>query len=192
MSLSTTGNITASNFNTCSKPSLSLHSLQSVNAFLAIMSKLSEPLSLNIIYKFQVSYRSMNHIIMKRHKWKVYVCRYAEWYQCSCDFNICANCHNKTNNTRLQHSNSVNAQKLHDMFNPPLDEQTGEGHCVENPVEYHKLQYLKMSDSAHIWIPSWHTKNNKLTKQQKEKNKVATFPRDCCHICLKKFEVERV
>lgn len=130
---------------------------------------------------------------MKRHKWKVYVCRYAERYQCACDFVICENCYNKTNNKKSRRSNSVNAQKLHDMFNPPLNEQTGEGRCVENPVEYHKLQYLKMSDSAHAWIPSWRVKKRtELTKQQSGNNEVITFPSDGCHLCLKKFEVEGV
>ena len=130
---------------------------------------------------------------MKRHNWKVYACRYAERYQCACDFVICENCYNKTNNTKSQQSNSVNAQKLHDMFNPPLNEHTGEGRCVENPIEYHKLQYLKMSDSAHIWIPSWRTrKRSELKKQQNRKNEEITFPSDCCHLCLKKCEVEGI
>ncbi len=123
----------------------------------------------------------------------MYVCKYAERYRCACNFVICANFYNKTNNMKSQCSNSVNAQKLHDMYKPPLNEQTREGWCVENPVEYHKLQYLKMSDSVHIWIPSWCTrKQNELKKQKKEKNEVTTFPTDCCHICLKKFEVEGV
>ncbi len=87
----------------------------------------------------------------------------------------------------------MNAQKLHDMFNPPLNEQTGEGRCVENPVEYHKLQYLKMSDSAHAWIPSWRVKKRtELTMQQSGNNEVITFPSDGCHLCLKKFEVEGI
>ena len=51
------------------------------------------------------------------------------------------------------------------MFNPLLNEQTGETQCVDNQVEYHKLQYLKMSDSAHIWIPLWH--NKKWAQKQK-------------------------
>ncbi len=32
-----------------------------------------------------------------------------------------------------------------------LNEQTGEAWCVGNCIEYHKLQYIKMSDSAHIF-----------------------------------------
>ncbi len=51
------------------------------------------PLILN--KKAQVSDKSMNHITMARGHWKVYVCRYAEWYQCACDFVICENCYNK-------------------------------------------------------------------------------------------------
>jgi hypothetical protein len=79
------------------------------------------------------------------------------------------------------------------MFNPPLNEHTGEGRCVENPIEYHKLQYLKMSDSVHIWIPSRRTrKRSELKKQQNRKNEEITFPSDCCHLCLKKFEVEGI
>ncbi len=34
--------------------------------------------------------------------------------------------------------------------------------CVGNQVEYHNLQYLKVPDSAHIWIPSWQHKKTKL------------------------------
>ncbi len=52
-------------------------------------------------------------------------------------------------------------QKLNDMFTPLLHENTGEMQCVKNPLEYHKLQYLKISDSAHIWIPSWWNKKQK-------------------------------
>ncbi len=91
---------------------------------------------------------------MKKGHWKVYVCRYAEQFECECDFVICQDCYNKNNNTRSRRYNTTNAQKLHNMFNPLLNEQTGEARCVGNQVEYHKLQYLKMSDSAHIWIPS--------------------------------------
>ncbi len=47
-------------------------------------------------------------------------------------------------------NNKANVQKQHNMFNPSLNEHTGEAQCIENPLEYHKLQYLKMSDSAHI------------------------------------------
>ncbi len=78
---------------------------------------------------------------------KVYVCRYAEWFECECDFVICQDCYNKNNNTRSRQHDTANAQKLHNMFNPLLNEQTGEAQCVGNQVEDHKLQYLKMSDS---------------------------------------------
>ncbi len=61
----------------------------------------------------------------------------------------------RKNNTRSRQHNTANAQRLQDMFYPLLNKQTGEAWCVGNEVEYHKLQYLKMSDSAHIWIPSW-------------------------------------
>ncbi len=82
----------------------------------------------------------------------------AERYNCTCDYVICETCCNKHDKTRLQHSTNINTQKQHDMFNPTLNEHTGEAQCVENPVEYHKIQYLNMSDFAHIWIPSWRRK----------------------------------
>ncbi len=41
--------------------------------------------------------------------------------------------------------------------------------CVRNQIEYHKLQYLRMSDSAHIWIPSWQNKKQKELKNKKFK-----------------------
>ncbi len=53
------------------------------------------------------------------------------------------------------------------MFNPLLNEQTDEAQYVGNQVEYHKLQYLKVSDSAHIWNPLW--RNKKWTELQKQK-----------------------
>ncbi len=72
-----------------------------------------------------------------------------------------------------------------------LNEYTGETRCVGNPVEYHKLQYLKMSDSAHIWIPSWRNKKRReLEKQKKGKNDKITFPSECCRNWHKKFDVE--
>ncbi len=49
----------------------------------------------------------------------------------------------------------MTAQKEQDVFTPLLNENTGEAQSVESPLEYHKLQYHKMSDSTHIWIPSW-------------------------------------
>ncbi len=55
------------------------------------------------------------------------------------------------------------------MFNPLLNKQTGEVQCVGNRVEYYKLQYLKMSDSAQIWIPSWQNENKKNCKIKKVK-----------------------
>ncbi len=128
---------------------------------------------------------------MKKGHWKVYVCRYAEQFECECDFVICQDCYNKNNNTRSRRHNTTNAQKLHDMFNPLLNEQTGEARCVGNRVEYHKLQYLKMSDSAHIWIPSWRNKKRaELQKQNKRKNDEITIPSECCKSCVKKFEVD--
>ncbi len=39
------------------------------------------------------------------------------------------------------------------MFYPFLNKHTGEAQFVENPLEYHKLQY--------IWIPSWQSKKQK-------------------------------
>ncbi len=114
---------------------------------------------------------------MKKGHWKVYVCRYAERFECECDFVICQDCYNKNNNTRSRQHNTSNASKLHNMFNPLLNEQTGEVWCVGNQVEYHKLQYLKLSDSAQIWIPSWQNKKRtKLQKQKKTKNEENTFP----------------
>ncbi len=44
----------------------------------------------------------------------------------------------------------MNEQRLQDMFYPLFNKHIGEARCVENPLEYHKLQYLNMSDSAHI------------------------------------------
>ncbi len=128
---------------------------------------------------------------MKKGNWKVYVCRYAERFECACDFVICQDCYNKSNNTRSRRHNTANAQKLNDMFNPLLNEHTGEVRCVGNQVEYHKLQYLKMSDSAHIWVPSWRNKNQReLEKQKKGKNDEITFPSECCENCHKKFQVD--
>ncbi len=69
------------------------------------------------------------------------------------------------------------------MFYPSLNQHTGEARCVGNPVEYHKLQYLNMSDSAHIWIPSWRNKKQRELEKQKKGKK-------CCKNCHKKFEVE--
>ncbi len=40
-----------------------------------------------------------------------------------------------------------------DMLNPMFNNCTDEAHCVEKPVEYLKMQYLEMSDSASSW---WH------------------------------------
>jgi len=128
---------------------------------------------------------------MKKGHWKVYVCRYAERFECECDFVICQDCYNKNNNTRSRRHNTTNAQKLHDMFNPLLNEQTGEARCVGNRVEYHKLQFLKMSNSAHIWIPSWRKKKREeLKKQKKSKKNEIIFPSEWCKNCHKKFEVE--
>ncbi len=144
-------------------------------------------------FKAHVSDKSMNHIIMAKKDWKVYVCRYAERYDCACDIVICETCYNKNNKTRLKHSTNINTQKLHDMFYPLFNEHTGETWCVENPVEYHKIQYLKKSDSAYIWIPSWRgKKRNELQKQTTGKYESITFPSDFCKKCSMKFEVQGV
>ncbi len=128
---------------------------------------------------------------MKKGNWKVWVCKYAERFECACDFVICQDCYNKNNNTRSRRHNTANAHKLQDMFNPLLNEHTGEARCVGNQVEYHKLQYLKMSDSAHIWVPSWRNKKlRELEKQKKGKNDEITFPSECCENCHKKFQVD--
>ncbi len=122
----------------------------------------------------------------------MYVCRYAEQFECGCDFVICQDCYNKNNNTRSRQHNTANTQNLNNnMFNPLLNEQTGEVRCVGNRVEYHKLQYLKMSDSAHIWIPSRQIFFGQNCKRKKKrKNYKIIFPSECCKICYKKFEVE--
>ncbi len=130
---------------------------------------------------------------MAKGHWRVYVCRYAERYQCACDFVICENCYNKHNSTRSRQNHNANAHKLDDMFNPLFNEHTGEARCVENPIEYHKLQYLNMSDSAHIWIPSWRSKKRiELQNQKKGAREEIYFPSDCCKSCKKKFEVQGV
>ncbi len=140
-----------------------------------------------MITQAHVSDKSMNHITMARGHWRMYVCRYAEWYQCACDFVICENCYNKHNSTRSRQNNNVNAQRLQDMFNLLFYKHTGEARCVENPLEYHKLQYLNISDSAHIWIPSWHNKKWKELQNQKKRGKGEIyFPSDCCKNCKKK------
>ncbi len=90
----------------------------------------------------QVIDKSMNHKKMARGHWKVYVCGYAEWYQCACDFVIYENCYNKNTSKKSRQNNNVNAQRLNDMFYPSLSKHTGEVCCVENPLECHKLQYL--------------------------------------------------
>ncbi len=106
---------------------------------------------------------------MAKGHWTVNVCRYAEQYQCARDFVICKNCYNKHNSTRSRRNNNVKAQRLQDMFSPLLNKHTGEARCVENPLEYHKLQYLNMTDSAHIWIPSWQNKKQNKKKESKKK-----------------------
>ncbi len=107
--------------------------------------------------KTQVSNKSMNYIILKRGKWKVDMCRYAERYQCACEFVGCQDYNNK-NNTRSRQLNTVIAQRLQNMFNQLLKEHTFEVQCVVNPLVYHKLEYLNMSNFAHIWISSWKNK----------------------------------
>ncbi len=106
--------------------------------------------------------------------------RYKERYHCACDFVICEKCYTKHNSTRSSQNNNVNAQRLKDMFYQLLNKLTGEARCVENPLEYHKLQYLNMSDSAHIWIPSWQSKKWKeLQNQKKGIKKEIMFSSDC-------------
>ncbi len=76
------------------------------------------------------------------------------------------------------------------MFNPLLNEQTVQARCVGNQVEYHKLQYLNMSDSAHIWIPSW--QNKKWTELQKKKNLKMTkllFPVNAAKVVSKNLKL---
>ncbi len=128
---------------------------------------------------------------MARGHWKVYVCRYIEQYQCACNFVICENYYNKTISTRSRHNINANTQKLNDMFNPSLNKHTSESQCVENPLEYLKLQYVKMSDSAPIWIPLRQKKKWKqLQNQRKGVKGEIDFPSDCCKNCHKKFEVQ--
>ncbi len=62
---------------------------------------------------------------MKKRNWKVYVCRYAEQFECEYDFVIRQDCYNKNINSRSWCNNNVNAQKQHNMFNPLLNEHTG-------------------------------------------------------------------
>ncbi len=93
----------------------------------------------------------------------MYVCRYTEQYQYACDFVICENCYNKHNSTRSRQNNDVDAQRLPDMFYPFLNKHTGEAQFVENPLEYHKLQY--------IWIPSWQSKNGKNCRTRHKESK---------------------
>ncbi len=52
------------------------------------------------------------------------------------------------------------------MFYPSLNKHTGEAQWVESPIGYLKLQYLKMSYYAHIWIPSWQ-KRKELQNQKR-------------------------
>ncbi len=112
---------------------------------------------------------------MKKGNWKVYVCRYAEQCQCECDFIVCQDCNNKNNSTRSRQYNTDNAPMLQDMFYPLLNKWTGEALCVGNQVEYHKLQCLKMSDSAHILISSWQNKKRKELQNKKGKSDKITF-----------------
>ncbi len=77
------------------------------------------------------------------------------------------------------------------MFSPSFNENTGEAQCVENPLEDHKLQYLNMSDSAHIWIPSWQSKKWKELQTRKGVKQEIYSPSDCCKSC-QKFEVQGV
>ncbi len=68
--------------------------------------------------------------------------------------------------TIKQDHGKVQAPMHNVMLIPLLNKHTGEAQCVDDPVEYHKMQYLKMSDSTHIWIPSWRKKKkNEIQKQ---------------------------
>ncbi len=72
-------------------------------------------------------------------------------------------------------------KKQHDMNYPLLNDHTREVQCLENLVEYHKLQYVEMSDSAYIWIPLWQNKKQKQLQSQKQgKFEETIFPSDCC------------
>ncbi len=95
------------------------------------------------------------------------MCRYAEQYHCVCDFVVCQDCYDKNNNSRSRQCNTAHVQKPQVLFYWLLNEQTSEAQCVGNWVEYHKLQYLKISDSAHIWIPSWQNKKQKELQNEK-------------------------
>ncbi len=79
--------------------------------------------------KTYVSDKSINHIIMARGIWKVYVCRYSKQYQCACDIVMCENCYNKNNNTMSQHVNSVICSKQHDMLNTLFNDNSDKAHC---------------------------------------------------------------
>ncbi len=97
------------------------------------------------------------------------MCRHAGRYQYAYDFVICENCYNKNTSKKSKENNNSNAQKQQDMFTPLINEHTGEAWCVENPLEYHTLQYLKMLDFAHIWTPSWQCKNTaRIVEPKKE------------------------
>ena len=77
------------------------------------------------------------------------------------------------------------------MFTPMLNKHTREERCVEKPVEYYKIQYLKMSDSSHIWTPSWREKKKiEMQKKTTGKGESITFPSKFCKKCSKKFEVQ--
>ncbi len=117
------------------------------------------------------------------------MCQYTERYNCASDYVICETCYNKNNQARSQRSANINEQKLYDMFYPLLNEHTGEARCVEDPEEYHKIQYLNMPDSEYIWSGK---KRNELQKQTSRKNERITFPSDFCKKCSKKFEVKGV
>ncbi len=60
------------------------------------------------------------------------MCRYAELFECECDFVTFQDCYNKNNNARSRQHNTANAQKLQDMVYLLLNKQTGEAQCVGN------------------------------------------------------------
>ncbi len=79
------------------------------------------------------------------------------------------------------------------MFNPLINKRTGEAQCVGYCIEYHKLQYLKMSDSVHIWIPSWQNKKQKeLQNQNKVKVTKLLSPVNAAKVVSKKLKLREL
>ncbi len=78
------------------------------------------------------------------------------------------------------------------MFTPLFNGHTNEARCVESPLEYHKLQFLNVSNSAHIWIPSWQTKIWKELQNQTRSKRSYPFFLMIVAKVVKKFEVQGV